>query len=184
MTIQSINADELMERLNPVVDALLQRMDSLMQVQIDINQQVRTNGQQIADLRTAIEQAIAECPCDEAPPVDSPPAPEPSPAPAPEPGPVPVPVPVPVDPPGSVRWRGALWTISAARQILRDGAIIPETAKTSGVQIIYKTPDDLLEQQNLAGEIYRWTGAPDWERIYPQPQLSIAANGTIPRPSA
>ena len=180
MTAQSVEviiADEIVARLTPEINAIIGRLDALTAVQLDINTQVR-------DMKTAIEQAVAECPCDEAPPVDSPPAPEPSPAPAPEPGPVPVPVPVPVDPPGSVRWRGALWTISAARQILRDGAIIPETAKTSGVQIIYKTPDDLLEQQNLAGEIYRWTGAPDWERIYPQPQLSIAANGTIPRPSA
>jgi len=160
MTIQSINADELMTRLNPVVDALLQRMDSLMQVQIDINQQVRTNGQQIADLRTAIEQAVAECPCDDVatPPVDPPPVPVPA----------------------GVQFQGSTWTISAEGKVLRDGLPATTPDYTQSVVKLGIEGEDLV-QTNQAGERYAFTGAPDWRRVMTPatPAPTIIASGSI-----
>ena len=61
MTVESVIADEIIARLTPDINAIIGRLDALTAVQLDINTQVR-------DLRTAIEQAVAECPCDDVAP--------------------------------------------------------------------------------------------------------------------
>ena len=69
MSVESIVADEIIARLTPDINAIIGRLDALTAVQLDINTQVR-------DMKTAIEQAVAECPCEPVapPPVDPPPA--------------------------------------------------------------------------------------------------------------
>lgn len=191
MSVESIVADEIIARMTPEINAIIGRLDAICAVQIDINQQVR-------DLKAAIEQAIAECPCDEAPPIDpppvvvvpdpEPPAPGPEPAPAPpNPGPVPVTVPVPADPPGSFRWRDKLVTLSSTGQILFDGVLTPENAKTRNVVEALQGPDGLLWQKNSAGEWYRWSGlaSGDYERMPSGPAsvASITGSGTIAGPA-
>ena len=185
MTVESVIADEIIARLTPDINAIIGRLDALTAVQLDINTQVR-------DLRTAIEQAVAECPCDDvAPPPASPPpvvvVPVPEP---PSPGagagsapPSPGPVPVTADPPGSVRWRGFLWTVSPTGQILRDGAVIHETSLTSGVVAIWIGADGLLWQHNSAGAEYRWSSTEHWTHMPATSTASITGNGTIAVPS-
>ena len=177
MSVESIIADEVIARLTPEINAIIGRLDALTAVQLDINTQVR-------DMKTAIEQAVAECPCDEAPPASPPPVvvvpvPEP-PAPGAEPAPAPPsPGPVPADPPGSVRWRGALWTISQTGKILRDGAVIHETSLTSGVVAIWIGADGLLWQRNSAGAEYRWSSTEHWTLMPAAPTATITASGSI-----
>jgi hypothetical protein len=125
-------------------------------------------------LEESIEQAIAECKAEGS-------------TPSPTPVPVPVPVPAPVDPPGSFRWRGKLVTLSPTGQILFDGVLTPENAKTRNVQEAVQGPDGLLWQRNAAGEWYRWTGAAsgDYERMPTGPHpvtASITASGSIVGP--
>lgn len=180
-SVETIIADEIIARLTPDINAIIGRLDALTAVQLDINTQVR-------ELKAAIEQAVAECPCDEAPPVDPPPVvvvpvPEP-PAPGAGAGSAPPsPGPVPADPPGSVRWRGALWTISPTGQILRDGAVINETSLTSGVVAIWIGADGLLWQRNSAGAEYRWSSTEHWTLMPAAPTATITGSGTIAGPA-
>lgn len=182
MSVESIVADEIIARLTPEINAIIGRLDAISVVQIDINQQVR-------DLRTAIEQAVAECPCDEDPPaspppvvvvpVPEPPAPGAEPAPAPpSPGPVPVPVPVPV--PAGVQFQGSTWTISAEGKVLRDGKPATTPDYTKNVVKLDIEGDDLV-QTNQTGERYAFIGSPDWRRVTTpaMPAPTITASGLI-----
>lgn len=102
----------------------------------------------------------------------------------------PEPAPVPADPPGSFRWRDKLVTLSPTGQILFDGVLTQENAKTLGVVEALQGPDGLLWQKNSAGEVYRWTGSAsgDYERMpsWPFPLdatlASITASGSISLP--
>ena len=87
--------------------------------------------------------------------------------------------PTPADPPGSVRWRGALWTISQTGKILRDGAVIHETSLTSGVVAIWIGADGLLWQRNSAGAEYRWSSTEHWTLMPAAPTATITASGSI-----
>ena len=178
MSIETLIAEAVATQINARFDALERKIDATNAVLVDVNQQIR-------DARASLEQALAECPCDD---VEAPaPAPTPAPSPTPAPEPAPAPAPVPVDPPGSFRWRGKLVTLSPTGQILFDGVLTPENAKTRNVQEAVQGPDDLLWQRNAAGEWYRWTGAAsgDYERMPAGPYpvtASITASGSIGAP--
>lgn len=164
MSIETLIAEAVATQINARFDALERKIDATNAVLVDVNQQIR-------DARASLEQAIAECPCDDVA----------APTPAPVPVPTPAPVPVPVDPPGSVRWRGILVTLDAQGRILFDGAMVPENSLTRDVVRVYEGADGLLWHDNVRGETYRWSARADgnWERMQTGPTVTIQGNGTI-----
>lgn len=165
MSIETLIAEAVAAQINARFDALERKIDATNAVLVDVNQQIR-------DARASLEQAIAECPCDDVA----------APTPAPVPVPTPAPVPAPVDPPGSVRWQGSLWTIVGGK-IQRDGAVVPETELTANVVAIY-LQGDVLTQKNAAGDEYQFTGKPHWKFLPPGPvqTATITASGSISAP--
>jgi hypothetical protein len=171
MSIETLIAEAVATQINARFDALERKIDATNAVLVDVNQQIR-------DARASLEQALAECPCDNTE------APAPAPTPVPVPTPSPEPAPAPVDPPGSVRWRGILVTLDAQGRILFDGAMVPENSLTLDVTRAYVGADGLLWHDNNRGETYKFSGNVNghWTRIRDVPTVTITASGSIAAP--
>ncbi len=168
MTIESLIGDAVVERITPEIDGLIttiQGRDALLTELLAKQDAILASHRALLDAVRALGGGAVP------PPVDPPP--------------VDPPAPVPADPPGSVRWQGALWAIFNG-VIVRDGKITPETSLTKDVRRLYIGDNGVLRQVNAAGSVYEFSGGPHWKLIPTVPDFTISgsavASGSIQAP--
>lgn len=167
MSIDAAIASAITAAVAEANAAVLARTDALLAVVQSAVSAVNAQSAVTRDLAEQVRAARAEIAELAAPPVLTPPVVVEPPAPAPGPAAV-EPAPAEPDSPDgtrigagqSLRWQGGVWTIVGGR-VQRDGQSTADVALTAGVEWL-AVNGDTLEHGTAAGEVWRYTGAPDW----------------------
>lgn len=139
MSIDSLVEETAVKAAQAAVDDVARELTATIAAQ---SQAVTAQSQVVADLAARVRKLeAAQLP---APPPSLPPTPPPA-------NPV-------------LKWQGSDWTTDSAGRVLRDGK--PATTPDLTIDVVSMWIDaNLLFHKNKRGEVYSWSGKPDWDRV-------------------
>jgi hypothetical protein len=82
-----------------------------------------------------------------------------------------------------LRWRSINWTVVDGK-VLKDGQSTPDVAMTGNVESIEISPENLLRQTNLAGDVFDYSGQSHWSYVGKVKRPSLNADVRLPETGA